>query len=96
MINMIKADLYRITKGIGFYIAIIAMILTTAVSVFMTEPGYIGNTQVSISEEDMETISEASESGAVEVIKNFKTDRDAQQKKGFWPSHPFIYASLAQ
>lgn len=83
MINMIKADLYRITKGIGIYIAIIAMLLTTTISVCMTEAGYIGNTQVSISEEDMEAISEASESGVVEVIKNFKTDRDAQQKKGF-------------
>ncbi|MCM1007074.1 MAG: ABC transporter permease subunit [Ruminococcus flavefaciens] len=83
MINMIKADLYRITKGIGLYVAIIAMILTTTISVCIKEPGYIGNTQVSISEEDMETISEASEAGVVEVIENFRTERDAQQKKGF-------------
>lgn len=83
MINMIKADLYRITKGIGLYVAIIAMILTTTISVCIKEPGYIGNTQVSISEEDMETISEASEAGVVEVIENFRTERDAKQKKGF-------------
>lgn len=83
MINMIKADLYRITKGIGLYVAIIVMILTTTISVCIKEPGYIGNTQVSISEEDMETISEASEAGIVEVIENFRTERDAQQKKGF-------------
>lgn len=81
MINMIKADLYRITKGIGFYLAIIMTIFISTLSVCMTEPGYIGNTQP-IPVEDAELMSEVSESGAIEVIESFKTERDAEQKKG--------------
>lgn len=84
MINMIKADLYRITKGIGLYIAIIATILMTTISVCIKEPGYIGNTQMN--DEQMKTMSELSESGEVELsamIEAFSKDRDAQQKKGF-------------
>jgi putative membrane protein len=81
MINMIKADLYRITKGIGFYLAIIITILMSVISVCMTEPGYIGNTQPP-SAEEVELIAETSESGVIEVVKSFKTERDAEQKKG--------------
>lgn len=83
MINMIKADLYRIPKSIGIYIAVILTIVTSVISIYMTEPGYIGNTQVSMSEEDAEIINDAAESGIIEAIENFKTNRDAQQKKGF-------------
>lgn len=81
MINMIKADLYRITKGIGLYIAIIVTLLMSLISVCMTEPGYIGNTKNPTSWEEVE-ITEYSETGIQVSVDAIRTDRDAQQKKG--------------
>lgn len=51
MINMMKADLYRIFRGIGIYIAIVMMIVMSVISVVMKEPGYIGNAAVTYEED---------------------------------------------
>lgn len=42
MINMIKADFYRIFKSKAFYIGIFFMLLMVGVSIYLIEPGYIG------------------------------------------------------
>lgn len=47
MINLMKADLYRIFRGIGIYIAFAIVIIMLSVSITMKEPGYIGNASVS-------------------------------------------------
>ncbi len=51
MINMMKADLYRIFRGIGIYIAIVMMIVMSVISIVMKEPGYIGNAAVTYEED---------------------------------------------
>ena len=67
MINMMKADLYRIFRGTGIYIAILIMIALTVTSIVMKEPGYIGNASVTY---DDETIAEVSEFIPTETSDN--------------------------
>ena len=42
MINMIRADFYRMIRGVGIYFALALMTLMIAVSVYLTSPGNIG------------------------------------------------------
>lgn len=42
MINMIRADLYRLVRSKSFYIALLILMVTIAVSVYFVGPGYIG------------------------------------------------------
>lgn len=42
MINMIRADIYRLVRSKGFYIAILLLIIMIGVSVYFVGPGYIG------------------------------------------------------
>lgn len=42
MINMIRADLYRIVRSVGFYISIAVMLLMIGLSVYTVQPGTIG------------------------------------------------------
>ena len=51
MINMMKADLYRIFRGIGIYIAVALIMIISSVSIVAKEPGYIGNGNVSYNDE---------------------------------------------
>ena len=46
MLNMIKADLYRINKNIAFFIAIGLVLLMIGVSVYMVQPGSVGQASV--------------------------------------------------
>ena len=46
MLNMIKADIYRINKNIAFYIAIALTLLMIGVSVYMVQPGSVGQANV--------------------------------------------------
>lgn len=46
MINMIKADLYRITKNVAFYIAIGLVLLMLGVSIYVVQPGTMGQMSV--------------------------------------------------
>jgi ABC-type transport system involved in multi-copper enzyme maturation permease subunit len=67
MINMIKADFYRIFKGIGIYIGIGIMLLIIGISVYVIEPGSVG--MVSATSE--ETYSSPIEDMSYEEIQNF-------------------------
>lgn len=51
MINMMRADLYRIFRGIGIYIAIALIIIISSVSIAVREPSYIGNGNVTYNDE---------------------------------------------
>ena len=51
MINMMRADLYRIFRGIGIYIAAALIIIISSVSVAVKEPIYIGNGSVIYNDE---------------------------------------------
>lgn len=42
MINMIKADIYRMVRSVGFYVSLGIMLLLIGVSIYLVEPGYIG------------------------------------------------------
>lgn len=42
MLNMIKADMYRMLKGKGIYICFIIIILMALISVYSISPGHIG------------------------------------------------------
>ncbi len=46
MINMIKADSYRVFRSVGLYIAIAFMLLMIAMSVYTVEPGSLGMVSV--------------------------------------------------
>lgn len=56
MINLMKADIYRIFKGIGIYIAFALVIIMSSVSITGKEPGYIGNAYVSYDEHEEDSI----------------------------------------
>jgi hypothetical protein len=47
MLNIIKADLFRIFKGKGIYICIFSVILLCSVSIYLRAPGHIGLTNES-------------------------------------------------
>lgn len=42
MINMIRADFYRLIRSIGFYVAILILLMIIGISIYFVEPGYIG------------------------------------------------------
>ena len=42
MINMLRADLYRLLRSKGFYIAVFILLLIIGVSIYMVEPGHVG------------------------------------------------------
>lgn len=46
MFNMIKADSYRITKNIAFYIAAAIIFALAAVSIYLVSPGTIGQANI--------------------------------------------------
>lgn len=46
MINIIKSDLYRITKNIAFYIAVGLILLMLAVSIYIVQPGTMGQMSI--------------------------------------------------
>lgn len=46
MINMIRADLYRIFRGKGIYIAIFIMLAMIGTSIYTVSPGSVGQMQV--------------------------------------------------
>ncbi|MDE5620851.1 MAG: ABC transporter permease [Ruminococcus sp.] len=47
MINMIKADFYRIIRSKALYIAVFLLVLMLGISIYMVEPGMLGNAPVS-------------------------------------------------
>lgn len=42
MINMLKADVYRLIRSKGFYIAMLILMVTIGISIYFVGPGYIG------------------------------------------------------
>lgn len=46
MFNMIKADSYRITKSVAFYISIAIIFVLAAVSIYLVSPGTVGQASV--------------------------------------------------
>lgn len=78
MINMMKADLYRIFRGIGIYIAIAMVIIMSGISIGMKEPGYIGNASMTYEET---TVEEETNNGlSVEVQKDAAPEQNPEQK----------------
>lgn len=53
MINMIRADFYRLVRSKGFYIALLILSLMIGVSIYMVQPGNVGLT-VSVGDPEME------------------------------------------
>ncbi len=60
MINMIKADIYRMVRSVGFYVSLGIMLLLIGVSIYLVEPGYIG--MVSMVSSDDENVNSFEES----------------------------------
>ena len=46
MINMIKSDVYRITKNVAFYSAVAIMLFMIGISAYVVEPGSVGMVNV--------------------------------------------------
>ena len=44
MINMLRADFYRLVRSIGFYVAVLFLLMIIGISIYFVEPGYIGMT----------------------------------------------------
>ena len=44
MINMIRADFYRLMRSIGFYITMLILLITIGLSIYTVQPLYIGFT----------------------------------------------------
>lgn len=91
MINMIKADFYRITKNIAFYIAIGLVLLMIGVSIYMVQPGTVGQANIGdistagytydadIGDMSMEELSDLSMQDLREMVlksKGYEFDKD--------------------
>lgn len=80
MMNIMRADLYRIFRGIGIYAAIIMIVVMASVSVVMREPGYVGiASDVTYDGEEIQDINDMS----AEDIAALRTERNEEEKKAF-------------
>jgi ABC-type transport system involved in multi-copper enzyme maturation permease subunit len=70
MINMMKADFYRIFRGIGIYIGIAIMLLIIGISVYVIEPGSLGATTTAY-ESSSESYSTPMNDMTYDEIQNF-------------------------
>ncbi len=75
MMNMIKADFYRIFKGVNIYLAIGIIIILASVSVGLREVGHIGNASIDY---QGDTVVEIGETDRMP-----HTVRTEEQKKNF-------------
>ncbi|MDE7325695.1 MAG: hypothetical protein K2N63_05390 [Lachnospiraceae bacterium] len=78
MMNMIRADLYRIFKGINIYLAIGIVILMASISVGMREVGHIGNASLDYQGDTPSLVRETTSDGLLP-----HTVRTEEQKKSF-------------
>lgn len=87
MINMIKADCYRTTKHIAFYVAVGLMLLMLGISIYMISPGKMGisaggtSGDMALAEMPIDDYSNISISDLREFMKSredYKLDRDIQ------------------
>lgn len=82
MMNIMRADLYRIFRSVGIYAAIIMVVAMAAVSVGMREPGYVGVSSsvtvdgAEIQDVDIEDLREND-------INAFRKERNEEEKKAF-------------
>lgn len=53
MINMIRADFYRLVRSKGFYIALLILLMMIGISIYLVQPGNVGLT-VSVGDPEME------------------------------------------
>lgn len=65
MLNMIKADFYRLIRSKGIYIAFFLLLLMIGIDIYMVEPGYIG------------TVNQTIDTGA--VIENEISDMTSEE-----------------
>lgn len=65
MLNMIKADFYRLIRSKGIYIAFFLLLLMIGIDIYMVEPGYIG------------TVNQTIDTGA--VIENEMSDMTSEE-----------------
>lgn len=82
MMNIMRADLYRIFRSVGIYIAMIMVVAMAAVSVGMREPGYVGiSSSVTIDGAEMQDVDyeDLRENG----IDAFRKERNEEEKKTF-------------
>lgn len=80
--NIMRADLYRIFRSVGIYIAMIMVVAMAAVSVGMREPGYVGiSSSVTIDGAEMQDVDyeDLRENG----IDAFRKERNEEEKKTF-------------
>ncbi len=70
MFNMIKADMYRILKGKGIYIAIILVLLLCFVSAIGMSAGYVGiNTATTQTEEEVSLYEELNKAKSIQEYR---------------------------
>lgn len=82
MMNIMRADLYRIFRSVGIYIAMIMVVAMAAVSVGMREPGYVGiSAEVTVDGAEMQDVDyeDLRENG----IDAFRKERNEEEKKTF-------------
>ncbi len=91
MFNMIKADLYRITKHIALYISIAIIFVVAAVSIYLVSPGTVGQANIGdisttqfsqetpladISLEEMQSLTPQKIRSLMLETENYELDRD--------------------
>lgn len=74
MINMMRADLYRIFRGFGIYIAAALVIIMSFISTVMQEPGYLGTATVGYNGEELTDIRDVD-------FEEYRTAQTAEEKK---------------
>lgn len=99
MMNIMRADLYRILKGKGIYICILAIIALCSVSIYMRTPGHMGlNGGVTSSEavKELEGVSNPEDLRNLTDADTFALDEAMMQVNGnlYYPMIFVVFAVL--
>lgn len=101
MMNMAKADLYRIFRGINIYLAFGIVILMASISIGMREVGHIGNASADYNGESIMATGDADSGSKMphtirtdEQKKNFAVDILASNINLYYPIILLVYAVL--
>lgn len=97
MLNIIKADLFRIFKGKGIYFCMLAVILLCSISIYLRSPGHIGLNSGSTSNSALEEYQDIENPEDVRKIagENEMTLDEGMMKANGNLYYPLIFIAFA-
>lgn len=91
MLNIIKADLFRIFKGKGIYFCMLAVILLCSISIYLRSPGHIGLNSGSTSNSALE---EYQDIESPEDVRKISGENEMTLDEGMMKANGNLYYPL--